>query len=225
MIGVFDSGVGGLAALAVLHRLMPRENAVYLADRKNLPYGEKSEGELVALVSRDIERLVELGCRRVLIACCTASSVYHRLSPEHRAVSLPIIAPAAERTGGGRVTVIATERTVSSHAFRREILKIYPDARVTEIAAQSLVSLVEGGVGERTPDRDEREKIEKIIEKIAAARPDALLLGCTHFSHVKEYFVAALPSVRMVDAAEWGARAFCEEISELPEEGVCRYIE
>ena len=225
MIGVFDSGAGGLAALRVLRELMPEEDTVYLADRKNMPYGKKSEDELLFLVSRDIERLVGLGCRRVLIACWTASSVYARLSPRHREVSLPIIAPAAEDSGGGRVAVIATERTVISHAFEREILNRYPDSSVTEIAAQSLVSLAESLAGGAPLGDEGVAEIEKTVKKIAAAEPDALLLGCTHFSHLKELFAEALPSVRIVDAAVSGARAFCKGIEAISEGGVCRYIE
>ena len=74
MLGVFDSGVGGLAALRELRRLLPFEDMIYLADKENAPYGTKTEDELVALVREDVKRLRELGAEKILMACCTAST-------------------------------------------------------------------------------------------------------------------------------------------------------
>ena len=71
MIGIFDSGRGGIASLTVVKKLLPRVDIAYLADRKNAPYGTKSERELKLLVRRDIARLRELGAEKILIACCT----------------------------------------------------------------------------------------------------------------------------------------------------------
>ena len=82
MIGVFDSGVGGYCAFRELRRLLPREDMVYLADRKNAPYGTKSEDEIIAFTKANIKRLREIGARKILIACCTASSVYNSLDEE-----------------------------------------------------------------------------------------------------------------------------------------------
>jgi glutamate racemase len=81
VIGIFDSGVGGCVSLAELRAINGEVDIVYLADYKNAPYGTKGEGELVPIISENIERLLSLGCERVLIACCTASAM-HRLLPE-----------------------------------------------------------------------------------------------------------------------------------------------
>ena len=225
MIGVLDSGAGGLAAAEILRSAIPREDIVCLADRKNLPYGEKTSAELIRLVGRNIERLRDMGCRRVLIACCTASSVYPSLGEEQRRIAFPIIAPTSVACGGGRVTVIATERTVKNHAFRDEILRIYKGSTVTEIAAQSLVALVESGCrdGNITPYGE--KIINRVVREISDTAPDALVLGCTHFSHLEGCFSSALPGVRIINSAREGVLALLCEIKERKERGAVRYTE
>lgn len=225
MIGVLDSGAGGLAAAEILCAAIPREDIVCLADRKNLPYGEKTPEELVRLVGNNVERLRDMGCRRVLIACCTASSIYSLLGREQRSLGFPIITPASAATGGGRVTVIATERTVKSHAFREEISRIYSGATVTEISAQSLVALVESGCrdGNMTPLGE--RIINRVIEDVSGTSPDALVLGCTHFSHLEGCFASALPRVRIVNSAREGVLALLREIKEKKERGTVKYTE
>ena len=131
MTGIFDSGVGGFASFRVLRRLMPREDILYLADREGAPYGTKEKDVLLPLIKRDIARLRERGAERILIACCTASSLWEELSPEERAVSFPIISPAAHAAAecGKKITVIATDYTVKARAFSREIKKFAPRRR------------------------------------------------------------------------------------------------
>ena len=84
MIGIFDSGVGGLNAFYEVRRGLPYADIAYLADRANAPYGTKPKDELISLVKNDIKRLRELGCRLILIACCTASTVYPELSDDEK---------------------------------------------------------------------------------------------------------------------------------------------
>ena len=152
MIGVFDSGVGGLCAYYELRRLLPRQDIIYLADRKNAP------------------------------------CIYSLLDEGERQICLPIIKPAAVIASKyRRVLVIATERTVSLGAFGGEISAL-SDTKVKEIAAQELVSLVEEG--NRDGKINEKcvtimQKIKKMAEDFSA---DALILGCTHFSHLENEF-------------------------------------
>lgn len=226
MIGIFDSGKGGLASFYTVREALPREDIVYLADRKNAPYGTKSKEVLIKLVTSDIKRLIDLGCRKILIACCTASTVYPYLDREARAASVPIIAPAARAVAGGRVAVIATERTVRSRAFSRAIKENSPETEVFEIAAGELVSLVEeGGVdGCLTPVQS--RTVMRIRDKILAVRPDTLILGCTHFSHLEESFAGELYGIKIVSAAREGARELIRlALPEVLEGGRCRYTE
>ena len=188
MIGIFDSGVGGLASLQELRKISESADIVYLADRKNAPYGTKSREELVSLVNSDIEALIAHGCEQVLIACCTASTVYGELSPRARCVATPIISPAAfaaaKITARGNIGVIATEATVRSGAFKREIMRHAPVCRVTEIAAQPLVALVESGARDGALSCEGRKLLGRVLAPLCEAEIDTLILGCTHFSHL-----------------------------------------
>ncbi len=208
MTGIFDSGVGGLAAYFELRRLLPSEDIIYLADRKNAPYGTKTKDELIALTKKDIKRLVGMGAERILIACCTASTVHGELDEFEQAVATPIITPASRVAAEGKkIAVIATEHTARSGAFGREIKKFSPSAEVFEQAEQRLVALVEMG------NRDGRlmgeclAEIERIAEWVKSVRADSLILGCTHFSHLELTLGEMLGGVRIINPAKEGARA------------------
>jgi glutamate racemase len=204
MIGVFDSGRGGLAAASAIRKALPHADIAYLADRKNAPYGTKKKAELVRLVSEDIRRLVDIGCDRILIACCTASTVHSELSECYQRISLPIIAPTARLAAWGAtagVTVFATEATVRSGEFGRKISECDPTLSVSEVAAQNLVRLIEEGA---TRDRLYREVA--MLARAVSGDTDTVVLGCTHFSFAKEIFGELLPSVRIIDSATVGAQ-------------------
>ena len=205
MIGVFDSGVGGLAAYRELRRRLPRADIIYLADREHAPYGTKSEEELIPLVSSVVKKLRQRGADRILVACCTASTVYPKLDAEDRAVCLPIIGCAAECFRGQRAGVIATEATVRSHAFAEQVRRLSPDAHVTEIAASELVTLVEKGARDGALDSAVEDILDKVTKELKKAEIDSLFLGCTHFSHLSAELSKRLPGVRIIDTARIGA--------------------
>lgn len=207
MIGVFDSGVGGICAFSELRRLLPMEDIIYLADRKNAPYGTKTKDEIISLTRANIKRLVAMGSERVLIACCTASTIHGELSGAEREVSLPIIAPAARLAAhrGRRIAVIATEHTVSSHAFSREIGKI-SDCPIYEFAEQNLVRLVEGGCRDGRVSDECAHELSRISSAVRRVRADTLILGCTHFSHLEGELSRRLFGVRIISPAREGAR-------------------
>lgn len=213
LIGVFDSGVGGLCAYYELRRMLPREDIVYLADRKHAPYGTKTEDEILAFTKENIRILKDMGASAVLIACCSASTVYHRLEAAEREISLPIISPAARiaAKNGRRIAVIATNHTVKSRAFSREI-GLISDATVIEMAEQRLVSLVERG------NRDGRiypeciEYLAHLTERIRMVGADALILGCTHFSHLEGELLKRLSGVNIISPARAGAEEMVKKI-------------
>ena len=208
MIGVFDSGVGGLTALAELRRLLPRTDMIYLADREHAPYGTKSEEEILSLAENCIKRLITAGAEKILIACCTASTLHSRLTEGARGITTPIIAPAAraaQRVSRGGIAVIATEATVRSHAFRRELLSI-GECEVTEHPAQELVAMVESGASDQNPlSNEEKSRLARLLEPIEASRADTLILGCTHFPHLRGHIAAMLPCVKLISSSREGA--------------------
>jgi glutamate racemase len=147
VVGIFDSGLGGVMSLFEFRAICPSVPAVFFADKENAPYGNKGEREIAELVSDDIKTLMDMGASRVLMACCTASTVHHLLPSEFRDYSIPIIEPVAreavEICRGGRIGVISTEATKRSGAFVKAIKEKEASAEVISLAAPRLVSLAE----------------------------------------------------------------------------------
>ena len=207
MIGIFDSGVGGLTAYKEVRRLAPSADIIYLADRKNAPYGTKGRDELIELVKTDVKILRSLGASDILIACCTASTVYPFLDRETRRRTIPIIEPAVESVYGlKRVTVIATEHTVSCRAFGNSIRDKHLGTSVLEIPAQPLVSMVEDGSRDGNLSDLCREYLKDIASRVRAFKSDGLILGCTHFSHLENTLGEQLPEVKIISPAKEGAK-------------------
>lgn len=216
MIGIFDSGVGGFCAFEHLRGLLPDEDIVYLADGENSPYGTKSADEIKEITEKNIRRLRGAGADIVLIACCTASSLHHRLSESDRRISIPIIQPSARLAamGGKNIAVIATRHTASTHAFASEIKK-YSDAPVSEYAEQELVALIEGGNRWGRIDKKCAEYLKAVAEKIKRGGADTLILGCTHFSHLLGEIERLLPKVRVISPAHVGAEEAARAVTNL----------
>ncbi len=217
MIGIFDSGAGGLAALSELRTLCPFADAVFLADRENAPYGTKSKSEIISLSARAITRLAEAGAERVLIACCTASSVWQELPREVREISVPIIAPtarcAADLTENGKISVIATEHTVISGVFKNA-LELLGDFSVTTTAAQPLVGLAEELVKDGVLTSEMRRELLRALMPTIEHGADTLILGCTHFSHFENEINKILNEVKTVNSAKIGASEIAKHVSD-----------
>ncbi len=228
MTGVFDSGVGGLCAFRILRRLLPRENLVFLRDRKNCPYGEKTRTEIIEIATANIRALTALGCEQVLIACCTASTVYDLLPEWARRAAIPITAPtvmrASELTRCGRVGVIATEATVRSHAFQDMPYGI----TVYEAAAQPLVSIIEGGECDGNITDGTEKYLKEILAPLMEKGVDTLILGCTHFhalrGEIERILSEGTKRIITVSSAEVGAEAAASAIGKGREGGRTVYI-
>lgn len=214
MIGIFDSGVGGICAYHKLRELLPREDILYLGDRKNAPYGTKPKDEILKFTKFNIKRLRALGAERILIACCTASTLYGELSHSEQELCTPIITPAAKIAGvaGRKIAVIATEHTVRSRAFSLEIRR-FSDCSVTEMAAQELVSLVELGNRDGRVGEECRDYLAQLTERLLATDADTLILGCTHFSHLEGELGARLPHMKIISPAREGAKEIAKKIN------------
>ena len=202
MIGVCDSGEGGRVAVEELRRLAPMADICFLADRENAPYGTKSPLELISLLRADIRRLRDAGADEVLIACCTASTVFDRLTKGERGRVFPIIAPTARTavasTKCGRIGVLATGATVSSHAFKHEILLRLPEAYVIEMEAQRFVDYVEGG-------KVDRKDVKETVEIFKNEGIDTLILGCTHFPRLSGIISEYAGNITLISSAREGA--------------------
>ena len=220
MIGVCDSGEGGRVAVEELRRIAPQVDICFFADRENAPYGTKSPLEILTLLRADVQRVRDAGADEVLIACCTASTVYDHLTKTERKGVFPIIRPtaraAASATKNGRIGVLATEATVKAHAFRREILRLDPTLHVTETAAQRFVGYVEGG-------RVDRKDVRQTMEKMQDDGIDTLVLGCTHFPRLAGIIREYAEKITIISSAREGALEIAKHAS-LNGSGATIYI-
>jgi len=190
-IGVFDSGLGGLAIAQAIMRRLPDYDYLYLGDTKRVPYGGRSQETIHEFTSQAMSYLFDHDCQLIILACNTASAEALRKTqqeylPRHfpdRRV-LGVIIPTAEacfETGDvGKIGVLATDSTVASKAYERELLRQNPNVAVFQVAAPLLVPIVENeGLKYVDPILD--DYLAPLIE----AKVDRIVLGCTHYCLLK----------------------------------------
>jgi len=222
-IGVFDSGVGGLTVLRALLDQLPGEDFVYLGDTARLPYGTKSPASIRQYSLQAARLLHERGVKCLVVACNTASaSALDALTREFDPVPVigvlePGAAAACRATRSGRIAVLATESTVHGGAYQAAIMRRRPDAIVTARACPLFVALAEEGWTEG-PIVDgviHRYLDEIFVAGAAAAHPDTLVLGCTHFPVLAPALRKALgPAVSIVDSAATTAVALADVLEQ-----------
>lgn len=241
MIGIFDSGCGGLTIYDAVKRAFPRRSFLYLGDHYHAPYGERDPADIRELTGASVEALFGLGCRLVILACNTASANALRplqqewlpgAWPDNRILGVlvpmveaitgmpwmadPSTRPPAEKAR--TVAVFATTRTVSSNAYPHEVAKRAPEVRVVQQACPALVEMIE-----RQADREELqhavgEYAEAMMEQLAGRAPDAVMLGCTHYPLVADLFAEALPAgVEILSQPDLVARSLAHYLERHPE--------
>ena len=223
MIGVFDSGDGGLTVLKALIGRMPDQEFLYLGDQANAPYGGREPEEIYELTLASVDFLFSQGCRLVLLACNTASAVALRrlqqnwlerrdaeLGDPGRRV-LGVLVPMVEAiagvpwnteshtaqeqspVAGGSVAIFATRRTVETGAFALEIGLRAPQVEVIQQACPDLVARIEAAAPRAELEAMVAGYVEALMTRMAGRVPDKAVLGCTHYPLVADAFKAALP--------------------------------
>jgi len=204
LIGVFDSGVGGLSILDEALRQLPEHDYIYLADSINAPYGEKSS-EWIASRSMELcQYLAAQGCDAIMVACNTATAeaiahIRNELSNIPIIGVEPGIKPAAMQSLNGIVGVLATEATLKSDKFSA-LLATLPNCRFVKQAGAGLVPLIEAGQanGEET-----LELLAEHLEPIQDAGADTLVLGCTHYPFLRKAIRKLLgDSINLIDTSD-----------------------
>lgn len=185
-IGIFDSGLGGLTAYAVLRRELPGEDLIFFGDSGRAPYGGRAKNQLIYMGKQNMRLLAEQSVKAVVIACGTISSnaidELRSAWPDItiRGVVEDAAARAAALSKSGRIGVIATQATVNSGAFAAAIRRNRPAAEVFSVACPGFVPVIEAGrFGADAPEAKAVVRAE--LAGIREAQVDTLLLGCTHF--------------------------------------------
>lgn len=207
-IGIFDSGIGGTSIWREIHKLLPFESTIYLADSKNAPYGERPPEQILELSVKNVELLLKLGSKIIVVACNTATT--NAIKELRAAYALPIIGiepaikPAALNSRTGKVGVLATKGTLASSLFHNTSDNHANGIRILEQEGTGLVELIERGElnSKKTKDLLERYLMPMLVEGI-----DQLVLGCTHYPYLMPLLQDILPSeVKILDSGEGVAR-------------------
>jgi glutamate racemase len=186
-IGIFDSGVGGLTVASRVMSQLPNEKIVYFGDTARVPYGSKSKETVTKFAKQDVRFLLSKNVKAIIIACNTVSS--NSLEELKKMFAIPIFGvvrpgakEAAKITKNSKIGVIATSATVRSDAYKKEILKIKPNAEVFSKACPLFVPLAEEGWAD---EEITRLTAEKYISELLEKGIDTMVMGCTHYPLLK----------------------------------------
>ena len=228
MIGVFDSGFGGLTILRDLQAALPDYDFLYLGDNARAPYGGRSFETIFRYTLQCVRELFSRGCPMVILACNTASaralrSIQQQVLPfefpDKRV--LGIIRPTTEEIGKfshtGHIGIFATAGTVSSNSYQIEISHFFPELKVTQHACPMWVPLVENG---EMGTEGSRFFVQKEVNALLQKDPeiDTVLLACTHYPLLENEIRAALPPhVRLVIQGQIVADKMVDYLNRHPE--------
>ncbi len=184
-IGIFDSGVGGTSIWKEISLALPNENTIYLADSKNAPYGKRSKDEIIALSVKNTEKLLELNCKIIVVACNTATTNAIKVLRSTYDIPFigiePAIKPAAIHTQTKKVGVLATKGTLSSELFTKTSDLYTHNIEVIEVIGTGLVELIEEG---KIDSPEMQTLLTSYIEPMIKKDIDYLVLGCSHYPYL-----------------------------------------
>jgi glutamate racemase len=228
VIGLFDSGLGGLTVVRRVRARLPHASMLFYADQAHVPYGDRTAEDLLGLLRHNLRWIDERGADAIVMACNTSCAIADAYGwPAVRAPVLDLIDAAAfsaARTHCKRIGVIATTATARSGAYGRRLRAAIADAEVYEVSAPALVPLVEAGTLEGDVAR-------RAVAEACAQLPrtvDAVVFGCTHYPLLDEQFAKVLGSsvIRIDPAIEQAERvaALIESQGGSAEDGSTRYV-
>ena len=182
MIGIFDSGTGGLSVFKEIRKLLPEERYIYYSDNAHCPYGEKSR-EYIIERSREITRfLLGEGCDIIVVACNTATAAAIAVLREEFPVRFigmePAVKPAVKTTRTGVVGVLATAGTLKADKYLNTREKFSEGVKITEHVGQGFVELVEKGC---LTGREAEDVVRASLKPLLDEGADRIVLGCTHY--------------------------------------------
>jgi glutamate racemase len=241
MIGVFDSGLGGLTVLRALADRFPAVSFTYLGDQAHVPYGNKTSAEVVALTQAGVETLFARGCKLVLLGCNTATAVAARSLqqswlPQSRWTGhnvLGIVAPTVEaatqtpwavtapqypqKYNTDVIAVFGTTRTITSGVYPEEIRKRCPKVEVVQQVCSELAGAIENQASQDRLDALVKAGVDSLLAKTGGTPPHRAILGCTHFPIVEPLFRRHLPPfTRMLSQPMVVADSFEDYLTRRP---------
>ena len=227
-IGVFDSGYGGLTILDKIREVLPEYDYIYLGDNARTPYGTRSFEVVYEFTRQAVNKLFDMGCHLVILACNTASAKALRsiqmndlpqIDPARRV--LGVIRPTVECIGeiskNQHIGVLATAGTIKSESYPLEIHKLFPEIQVSGTACPMWVSLVENN---ESQDEGADYFIRKYIDQLLSKDPqiDTVILGCTHFPILLPKIRQYIPEhISVIAQGEYVAESLKDYLKRHPE--------
>lgn len=227
-IGVFDSGYGGLTILDKIREVLPEYDYIYLGDNARAPYGTRSFEVVYEFTRQAVNKLFDMGCHLVILACNTASAKALRsiqmndlpqIDPARRV--LGVIRPTVECVGeiskNQHIGVLATAGTIKSESYPLEIHKLFPEIQVSGTSCPMWVSLVENN---ESQDEGADYFIRKYIDQLLSKDPqiDTVILGCTHFPILLPKIRQYIPDhISVIAQGEYVAESLKDYLKRHPE--------
>jgi len=205
MIGIFDSGIGGLTVASAFREKLPGYDIIYFGDTARTPYGTKSPESVISYSLKNAEFLISQGAKMIVIACNTASSIAagaiaHKFDIPLFEVISPAVNLSIQSSRNSQIGVIGTRATIKSNIYEQKILQANPNARVYSVACPMLVPLVEEGWFKRP---ETRMIVKKYLHPLKVRQIDTLILGCTHYPLLKNIIQIKIGKrVNVIDSAK-----------------------
>lgn len=210
-IGVFDSGLGGKYVADRLSEIFQSDEILYVNDRSNLPYGDKTAKQIQTLTAAAIRPLLNAGCHAIVIACNSATTnaiTYLRQQyPDIFFVGIePMIKPAATLSQTKRIAVCATPATLNSSGYQ-QLKQLYgQNLEIIEPNCSDWARLIENG-------QTDKIDVESTAQDIVSQRCDVIVLGCTHYHYLKERFQLAAPGISILEPTDAIASRIANQLS------------
>jgi glutamate racemase len=220
MIGIFDSGIGGMTVANAIEKILPDNRIVYFGDLARTPYGSKSSETIKKYAVQNTEFLLSQGAKIIVIACNSAASVASTILKEKFDVPIfevitPAVRHAAASTRNGRIGVIGTRATIRSNIYQSMIHDIVPDAEVFSQACPLFVPLVEEGWLNK---QETKMIVRRYLYPLKLKQVDTLILGCTHYPLLKDLIEHRMGRnlKHLIDSSDTVARELQQYIKESP---------
>lgn len=208
MIGIFDSGIGGVTVFKKIIEKIPNGHFVYYSDSSNNPYGDKTKDELINIVDNIVNKLINLGVKVIVIACNTASYVCKDyLRNKYKNIIFIAIEPAYkmvyDNNFNGKTLVMATKGTIENEKFLSLYHK-YDNHNTILLSCVGLADLIEQG-------KDVRNYLKKLFSNIKDIKN--VVLGCTHYPLIKNEISKVLGNVEFYDGSDGVSRELVKQLN------------
>ena len=213
LIGIMDSGAGGVSVLCTARRMLPHENFIYFGDNKNAPYGSRDIEEIRRLSRTACGHLLNKDIKALVIACNTITSAY--AEQLRREVNIPIIGmepavkPASLARSDGRILALATRATLHLEKFST-LMKLYGEG-VIPLEGKGLVEIVERGESDTEKAHD---ALQALFAPYLQDKIDGIVLGCTHYPFLRHQIEAFFPNAKIFDGREGTVRQLARKLAE-----------